>query len=192
MSSKDIFLLSSSPEILQLYKDNLRENGCRLITSSRLRPGSRKKKSSSLLIIVESKDNWAEGLANLHDPTLDSCACIIIGSSKALKENLYKVNWISRLFFDNNHDIGPGLQRSQENGISLVDLLEKKISEFVLRTKSDGGKDLYPVLIREIERHLIRLILKEAEGNQVKAAQILGINRNTLRKKIRELKISLK
>ena len=39
---------------------------------------------------------------------------------------------------------------------------------------------------------LIDLTLKKTNGNQIRAAQILGINRNTLRKKITDLRIELK
>ena len=50
---------------------------------------------------------------------------------------------------------------------------------------------LYGRILREIERPLIVLTLAATQGNQVKAADVLGINRNTLRKKIRELVISV-
>ena len=48
---------------------------------------------------------------------------------------------------------------------------------------------LYDRVLREIERPLIELSLAATGGNQIKAAQLLGLNRNTLRKKIRELDI---
>jgi two-component system nitrogen regulation response regulator GlnG len=50
---------------------------------------------------------------------------------------------------------------------------------------------LYDRILREIERPLISLTLAATQGNQVKAADVLGINRNTLRKKIRELAIAV-
>ncbi len=189
MSSKDILLLSSTPEIQKLIRDAVSENSCRLITPIKERSGSRRKKISSSLVIVESKDNWTEDLALFHEPIADSCAIIILGSQERLKEDISKVSYLSRLIFES---MGAVSERTKEKDISMVDFLEKKISEFVVRMKSAGGKDLYPLLIREIEKCLIRLILKESDGNQVKAAQTLGINRNTLRKKIKELKISLK
>ena len=48
---------------------------------------------------------------------------------------------------------------------------------------------LYDRMLRELERPLLALTLDATEGNQLKAAEILGINRNTLRKKLRDLDI---
>ena len=48
---------------------------------------------------------------------------------------------------------------------------------------------LYDRVLREIERPLLQLTLDATRGNQVRAADILGVNRNTLRKKIRDLDI---
>ncbi len=50
---------------------------------------------------------------------------------------------------------------------------------------------LYDRVLREVERPLITLCLAATRGNQIKAAQLLGLNRNTLRKKIRELDIEV-
>jgi two-component system nitrogen regulation response regulator GlnG len=50
---------------------------------------------------------------------------------------------------------------------------------------------LYDRVLREIERPLIALSLSATRGNQIKAAHLLGLNRNTLRKKIRELDIQV-
>ena len=46
-------------------------------------------------------------------------------------------------------------------------------------------------MLREVERPLIRLALSATRGNQIKAAALLGLNRNTLRKKIRDLDIEI-
>jgi two-component system nitrogen regulation response regulator GlnG len=48
---------------------------------------------------------------------------------------------------------------------------------------------LFDRVIREVERPLIALTLEATRGNQVRAAEVLGLNRNTLRKKIRDLNI---
>lgn len=51
---------------------------------------------------------------------------------------------------------------------------------------------IYDLVIRETEEPLIRTALEAYGGNQIKAAELLGINRNTLRKKIQELGIEIR
>jgi two-component system nitrogen regulation response regulator GlnG len=51
---------------------------------------------------------------------------------------------------------------------------------------------LYHCLMKEIEKPLIEISLKRLKGNQVQVAKLLGINRNTLRRKIQDLNISHK
>ena len=72
----------------------------------------------------------------------------------------------------------------------LVRAVERHIREF-LATHDNGvtPTDIYDRVIAEVERPLIRLTLAATRGNQIKAAAMLGLNRNTLRKKIRDLDI---
>jgi two-component system nitrogen regulation response regulator GlnG len=68
--------------------------------------------------------------------------------------------------------------------------VERHLREYFAAHKDGlpaGG--LYDRVLREVERPLISLTLTATRGNQIKAAQLLGLNRNTLRKKIRELDI---
>ncbi|MEI8295147.1 MAG: helix-turn-helix domain-containing protein [Alphaproteobacteria bacterium] len=48
---------------------------------------------------------------------------------------------------------------------------------------------LYNRVLREIEKPLLQVVLQAVGGNQKKAAEVLGINRNTLRKKLNEYTI---
>jgi len=57
--------------------------------------------------------------------------------------------------------------------------------------KLDKG-DIHAMVLEQVERPLIRFILEKTRWNQVRTADILGINRNTLRKKITELAIEMK
>ena len=52
----------------------------------------------------------------------------------------------------------------------------------------DGEKPhaIHEMVIRSVERPLIELLMKQAGGNQTRAAELLGINRNTLRHKIKQ------
>ncbi|HEX7006249.1 MAG TPA: nitrogen regulation protein NR(I) [Alphaproteobacteria bacterium] len=75
---------------------------------------------------------------------------------------------------------------------SLATAVERHLKEFFAAHKDGlpaGG--LYDRILREVERPLITLSLAATRGNQIRAAQLLGLNRNTLRKKIRELDITV-
>lgn len=71
---------------------------------------------------------------------------------------------------------------------TLEQAVERHLTTFVAAQK-DGlpVRDLYERVLAEVERPLLRLALAATRGNQIKAAAMLGLNRNTLRKKIREL-----
>ena len=75
-------------------------------------------------------------------------------------------------------------------GEGLAAAVERHIKGYFAAHK--GGlpaAGLYDRVLREIERPLIVLTLGATRGNQIRAAHLLGLNRNTLRKKIRELDI---
>lgn len=50
-----------------------------------------------------------------------------------------------------------------------------------------GGEGLYRIVLREVERPLLQKALEMAQGNQTRAATLLGMHRNTFRKKMVEL-----
>lgn len=72
---------------------------------------------------------------------------------------------------------------------SLEDYFDTKLGDFVRGMKYGSAKDLHPMLIKTVERPLITHALRVTNGNQIKTAHLLGMNRNTLRKKITELRI---
>ncbi|PZW51060.1 two-component system nitrogen regulation response regulator GlnG [Humitalea rosea] len=86
-------------------------------------------------------------------------------------------------------DAGPGMAEEPGRGPeTLEQAVERHIGGFMSAQK-DGlpVRDLYERVLAEVERPLLRLALSATRGNQIKAAAMLGLNRNTLRKKIREL-----
>jgi len=69
---------------------------------------------------------------------------------------------------------------------SLEEIIERKLIECVRGLREHSSANLYDLMIGLVEKPLLRAVLRETSGNQVRAAQILGINRNTLRKKLTE------
>lgn len=81
---------------------------------------------------------------------------------------------------------------AEVNTLSLEEIIHRKLEDYFQRTKGVDVDNLYSLVVERIERPLIELTLRKTRGNQIRAAQILGINRNTLRKKITDLNIKLK
>ena len=75
---------------------------------------------------------------------------------------------------------------------SLGAAVERHLRDyFAAHEEALPASGLYDRVIREVERPLIELTLAATRGNQVQAARLLGVNRNTLRKKIRDLDIQV-
>jgi len=84
------------------------------------------------------------------------------------------------------------MQESVSQDASLESLVDMKLRSCMNGVETLDRGNIHAMVLEQIERPLIRFILEKTRWNQVKAADILGINRNTLRKKITELGIELK
>ena len=75
--------------------------------------------------------------------------------------------------------------------MAFEEMVKSKLAGLLRRIDGYPVSDLYEKVLQRVERPLFDLVLAHTGGNQVKAAEILGLNRNTLRKKIRELDIQV-
>jgi two-component system nitrogen regulation response regulator GlnG len=86
----------------------------------------------------------------------------------------------------------PGNDDQLARSESLSEATERHLRQyFTAHRPRLPASGLYDRVLREIERPLLGIALEATRGNQIKAAELLGINRNTLRKKIRELDIEI-
>ena len=88
-------------------------------------------------------------------------------------------------------DVVPPAEGAPAND-SMTAMVERHLRDYF--AAHAGGlptPGLYDRVVREVEKPLIILTLEATRGNQIRAAQVLGLNRNTLRKKIRELDIQV-
>jgi two-component system nitrogen regulation response regulator GlnG len=105
---------------------------------------------------------------------------------------LYSQEVIGISVIDTELGEAPGVAETVDapSGEGLAGAVERHIKGYFAAHK--GGlpaAGLYDRILREVERPLIVLTLGATRGNQIRAAHLLGLNRNTLRKKIRELDI---
>ena len=64
------------------------------------------------------------------------------------------------------------------------------LETFIRRRLADGSESLHEETHRETDRILLPLVMEHTRGNQFQAAKILGIARQTLRRRLRELQIT--
>jgi Fis family transcriptional regulator len=63
---------------------------------------------------------------------------------------------------------------------------EAALEAYFKRLNGHRPSGLYQLVLREVEEPLFRAVMQYTEGNQVRAAEILGINRGTLRRKLED------
>jgi two-component system, NtrC family, nitrogen regulation response regulator GlnG len=85
----------------------------------------------------------------------------------------------------------PVEERVPVEQLSFEEMVRAKIRALLQRMEGYPIEDLYEEVISRVERPLIELVLERTGNNQLKAAEILGLNRNTLRKKIAERNVAV-
>jgi two-component system nitrogen regulation response regulator GlnG len=134
-------------------------------------------------VVVESRAGQ-EGISALPEHLNSTRTLVITGSRAVLKKALKMMPVMEQ---QNGH---PAQGKARD--ASLEGYLEMKMGDFVKGMMNGSAKNLHPILISAVERPLITSALRETAGNQIRAAELLGLNRNTLRKKIADLHIPLK
>jgi Fis family transcriptional regulator, factor for inversion stimulation protein len=71
----------------------------------------------------------------------------------------------------------------------LSDCVRKSLERYFKDLDGEKPRSVYEMVLKNVEKPMLEAILHRAEGNQTIAAEMLGINRNTLRKKIQQYKI---
>jgi Fis family transcriptional regulator len=77
------------------------------------------------------------------------------------------------------------MSRSNE----LADAVKRSLERYFRDMDGEKPTQIYDMVLKNVERPLIETVLGKAEGNYSAAAAMLGIDRNTLRKKIQQLRI---
>jgi DNA-binding protein Fis len=177
-----ILLVTGDPEVQSQFKQAFRDASMTTAKDAAALPREAAKRTFDA-VIVESKPGMQNGsLALPHHVDL-SRTLLITGSKSVLKRASKFMLSIAK---------AKAALPSASAPPSLEDYVEWKMGDFVKGMRNGSGRNLHPMLISAIERPLITKALQETKGNQIQAAELLGLNRNTLRKKIHELHIPVK
>ncbi|MBA5866474.1 MAG: hypothetical protein GDA67_07230 [Nitrospira sp. CR1.3] len=177
-----VLLLSGDPDIQSQFKQVFKDASMTTARDAAALPKEAAKRSYDA-VIVESKAGQHEPFTVLPGHVDLTHALVITGTRPALRRASKFMQMMNRP----KNGAGNG-----QAAPSLEDFLEWKMGDFVKGMRNGSGRNLHPMLISAIERPLITRALQETKGNQIQAAELLGLNRNTLRKKIHELHIPIK
>lgn len=75
---------------------------------------------------------------------------------------------------------------NSEPELPLCQCVELSLQRYFQDMNGEQPSNLYDLVLGEIERPLLTVVMRQARNNQTRAADMLGINRNTLRKKLKE------
>lgn len=196
--TQNIYLVHEEKDLANDFEEGL-HNGAR-ITSLNMREACNKKVESGDVVVIAAEEDWSQPVKVLQKMQVNSGPFYgIISSPDMLKSTISQIEETSKNLHPEKKMPAPVLD-SQVLTAQRIDgrekipdfdkLIEKKLEQFVKRIRQGGGENVYGLLMEEVEKPLITLVLKEVEGNQVQASQVLGMHRNTLRKKMKALKIN--
>ena len=179
-SSFAILLLTNDTAVQALVKQIFKDAS---VTIARDASAFQKELPKHRFDAVMMESQGGQEISALNDHLDLSRTLCIKGSKTVLKKTLKTIQLMNQ----------PGsLQQNKTRDVSIESYLEVKMGEFVKGMRNGSAKNLHPILISAVERPLITSALRETGGNQIQAAELLGLNRNTLRKKIVNLHIPLK
>jgi len=179
-SSFAILLLTNDTAVQALVKQIFKDAS---VTIARDASAFQKELPKHRFDAVVMESQGGQEISALNDHLDLSRTLCIKGSKTVLKKTLKTIQLMNQ----------PGnLQQNKTRDASLESYLEVKMGEFVKGMRNGSAKNLHPILISAVERPLITSALRETGGNQIQAAELLGLNRNALRKKIVNLHIPLK
>jgi Fis family transcriptional regulator len=71
----------------------------------------------------------------------------------------------------------------------IAECVRKSLERYFKDLDGERPRAIYDMVLKNVERPMLETVLHKADGNQTVAAEMLGINRNTLRKKMAQHKI---
>jgi two-component system nitrogen regulation response regulator GlnG len=179
-----LLLLTANPDLVELYRQDCPECVVTIAkdAASAVRKAPKHRFDS---VIIESRKDWATEMKLLSDALGGTPQMVLVGSTTFLRRATEPLKALC-----NGHRAPRGMTKLH-HVLGLEEFIGAKLRDFVRRMKLGAGSDLHSLLVKAVEKPLITLVLEETHGNQNQAAALLGLNRNTLRKKIRDLKIPL-
>lgn len=139
--------------------------------------GQPKREFSKSALKLLKRSSWKGNVSELQT--------IVLSSVLHFNDKIIEAHHL-QLHLENNWHAHTDEQLEE---IALEDLVEKKLNQFMHRLGKYDIEDLHTAIMSRVERPLIKIVMERVKNNQLKAARMLGINRNTLRTKLQRLEL---
>lgn len=189
--TRDIFLMHKDPVFLSDFQEKLSQNGTRVTSLQSEEALSRIADFPHSVLVIDVENGWDCAIQTLETLKKEGTAFYaVISTRPLLQRTVSQIDSTSEELALKGRPTEHNRRKTDRAGEpNFVELLEERLAGFVRKIRASEGNNLYDLLIQEVEKPLISLVLKETGGNQVQASQLLGMHRNTLRKKMKELQI---
>lgn len=71
-------------------------------------------------------------------------------------------------------------------GSDIAECVRRSLERYFSDLAGEKPAAIYEMVLAQVEKPMLEVVMREAHGNQTRAAEMLGINRNTLRRKLAE------
>ncbi len=203
MATEEILLISSDPSTIEIVRGVSRESGLSVKVKKDIRAGVRASRDSQIVLIDDplSDGDCLDCLQSLDELNTDLVPLVMVdrrskGIEALAKNALYYLlkpldpdelrAVISRVV---EHRKLKALNRRLSR-CTVEDFLRNKLEDVLSQISKVGCIGLYDTVISEVERALLKIAIEETDGNQLRASKLLGLNRNTVRNKVKKYKIT--
>lgn len=205
MSEERLLLISSDAKIVETAKGISESSGFSVKVKKSISAGVKASTDSQIVLIDDPlpDGDCLECLQNLHALNNDILPIVMVESEKrgvgveALLNNafFYLMKPLDRREFKAVLKKAVRIKKLTEESRAMYsctveEFLRKKLESSLQHIKRVGDIALYDTVISEVEKALLNLALEATNRNQVKTSELLGINRNTVRSKIKKYRIN--
>jgi DNA-binding NtrC family response regulator len=205
MSDDTLLLISADPRTIEYIKSVSAGFNLSVKVRKSISSGVRASVDSQVVLIDNPlpDGDCIECLRNLHDLNDNLVAIAIIDNDmrdkriEALMNNAFFYITKPLLKRELEAVLGKALaikrliEENERIGYYTVeDFLRKKLGGSLSQLKRVGDINLYDTVISEVEKALLRLAFEATGGNQLKTSRLLGINRNTVRAKMKKYRLN--
>ncbi len=201
---EEILLVSNDQTTVEFFKDALKDLDLRLVVKNEIRASLKCSKDRQIIFIdCEIADGTCieclESMVSLNSGIIP--IAILEEGNRELRIEALQNGAFSSIFKPlNGKELIAVLKRAIKvkqmeemfdylENLTIEEFLKEKVGNYLGRFKEIERVSIYDTVLCEVERALLKIAMDTTGGNKSEASKLLGLNRNTLRNKIKKYKI---